>query len=295
MTVFRKKCRYGLLAAMTLFVTGCASTGSNPLNGETAALPLIPGEATLQVSKVNTASLSLPASARLTAGSVLKFSPIEFRSDKDRFSIDAVAMPLGRYVAVRHSAEGVTADLQADDARSFDLHYDARYPDMQAARRDFPNLAKEQYRSITLAGKNTIEIEQWHLRLTMLFSKDRQAFRVLLDNIVYTAPQPPPPPADETPVKAAPLTLPIVVAFSYQHPDGVTEQLIQQNVFFEFKVSNNDTGYHGVSQISGWVPLHAHAQSQAYTVGIVLAEVHEKGEALYKKLFDFVKSVRGVI
>lgn len=295
MMVSTKNWQFVLLGTLALVMTGCASSGSNPLNGETPALPLIPGEATLQVSKVKTASLILPTSARLTAGSVLKFSPIEFRSDKDRFSIDSVAMPLGRYVAVRHSAEGVTADLQADDARSFDLHYDARYPDIQAARRDFPNLAKDQYRGITLAGKNTIEIEQWHLRLTMLFSKDRQAFRVLLDNIVYTAPQPPLPPTDETPVKAEPLSLPIVVAFSYQHPDAVSEQLVQQNVFFEFKVSNNDTGFHGVSQISGWVPLHAHAQSQAYTVGIVLAEVHEKGEALYKKLFDFVKSVRGVI
>ncbi len=287
--------QYAMLAALTLFISACASSVSNPLSGETPSLPLIPGEATLQVGKLNAASLTLPASARLSTGSVLMFSPVEFRSDKDRFSIDSVTMPIGRYVSVRHSGEGILADLPNDDARSFDMHYDAHYPDMAAAQRDFPKLATDKYRHVTLNGKPGIEIEQWHLRLTMIFSKERQAFRVLLDNIHYTAPQTPVQQTDETSTQPEPVSLPIVVAFSYRHPNSDTEQVIQQNIFYEFKASSSENGYNGNAQISGWVPLHAHALTQPYTVGIVLVEVHEKGEAVYKKLYDFVKGVRGLI
>ena len=141
--------RYAMLGTLILFISACASSGSNPLNGETPSLPLIPGAATLQVGKVSAASLALPASAQLSTGSVLMFSPVEFRSDKDRFSIDSVTMPIGRYVSVRHSGEGILADLPNGDARSFDMHYDAHYPDIAAARRDFPRLASDKYRQIT--------------------------------------------------------------------------------------------------------------------------------------------------
>ncbi len=273
---------------------GCAST-SNPLTGETASLPLIPGETSLEIGKINVNNLVLPESAQLSTGSVLMFSPIEFRSDKDRFSIDSVTMPIGRYVAVRHSSEGILADLQNGEARSFELHYDAHYPDITSAQRDFPNLANDKYRHVTAAGKPVIEIEQWHLRTTMIFSKERQAFRVLLDNISYTAPQPQVQQSEETPIQNKSVSLPIIVAFSYRHPDASTEQTIQQNIIYEFKASSTENGYNGQSQVSGWVPLHALAQTQPYTVGIVLVEVHEKGEAFYKKLYDFAKNVRGLM
>jgi hypothetical protein len=282
----------GLLLCL---LSGCATTnGDNPIEAATA-LPLIPGEATLQMSKTNISEIRLPASARMSNGSILMFSPIEFRSEKNGFNVEAAALPLGRYVATRYSGEGITADLSGNEARSFNVHYDARYPDLQSARRDFPTRPPAQYRHVAIAGKDSIEIEQWRLRLTMMFSKDHQAFRVLLDDLDYTAPAPQVVGAEEPQPQAEMRTLPVIVAFSYRHPDSTRETLIQQNIFFEFKVSNQDGGYHGSSQISGWVPLHADAQSLPYTVGIVVAEVHVNREDFYKKLFEVLKNVRGLI
>lgn len=272
---------------------GCAASIGNSSNDSTGVLPLISGEATLQMSKTNTTELALPASARINNGTILMFSPIEFRSEKKGFNVETAALPLGRYVATRYSGEGIIADLHSTEGRSFNVHYDAHYPDMQSAYRDFPKLPAEQYRHVTIAGKSTIEIEQWRLRLTMIFSKDRQAFQVLLDNLAYTAPQSHSSPTDESQAPEATQTLPVIVAFSYRHPDSAQEMLIQQNVFFEFKVSSQNGGYH--TQISGWVPLHPNAQSLPYTVGIVVAEVHANREEFYKKLFEVVKSVRSVI
>jgi hypothetical protein len=295
MKILLRGCRYLLPGVLLPFLFGCASS-SGAISGDIAsALPLIPGEATLQMHKTNTAELKLPVSTRMSNGSILMFSPIEFRSEKNHFAVETAALPLGRYVAVRHSGEGITADLRSGEGRSFIVHYDARYPDLQAAYRDFPKLPAEQYRHVSIAGKPAIEIEQWRLRLTMIFSKEQQAFRVLLDNLDYTAPQAKLPQTDELQAQNVTQALPVVVAFSYRHPDNVHETLIQQNVFFEFKVENHNGGYQAAPQISGWVPMHANAQSQPYTVGIVVAEVHEKREDFYKKLFDVVKNVRSMI
>lgn len=287
--------RYLLPGIMLPLLFGCASSNGVTSSDFATALPLIPGEATLQMRKTNTDEFKLPVSTRMSNGSILMFSPIEFRSEKNHFAVETAALPLGRYVAVRHSGEGITADLRSGEGRSFIVHYDARYPDLQAAYRDFPRLSAEQYRRVTIAGKPAIEIEQWRLRLTMIFSKERQAFRVLLDNLDYTAPQAQSLPPDESQTRSVTQALPVVVAFSYRHPDNAHETLIQQNVFFEFKVENHNGAYQAAPQISGWVPLHANAQSLPYTVGIVVAEVHEKREDFYKKLFDVVKNVRSMI
>ena len=278
-----------------LLLFGCAASNGNSFNDVAGVLPLIPGEAVLQVSMTNTAELKLPVSGRLNNGSILMFSPIEFRSEKNRFTAETAVLPLGRYVATRYSGEGITAGLDGAEGRSFGVHYAARYPDMQSAYRDFPGLPAEQYRHINIAGKSHVEIEQWRLRLTMIFSKGRQAFRVLLDKLDYTAPVPQPDPSNESQAQQAAQTLPVIVAFSYRHPDSAHETLIQQNVFFEFKVSNQAGGFHSIPQISGWVPLHDNPQSLPYTVGIVVAEVHASRDDFYKQLFNVIKSVRSVI
>ena len=289
------RCRFLTPIILLPLLLGCASSNGYSSNDYTSELPLIPGEATLQMSKTNIPDLKPPASPRMSNGSILMFSPIEFRSEKNGFTVEAAALPLGRYVATRYSGEGITADLHGTEGRSFSVHYDARYPDMQSAQRDFPSLPAGRYRHVTVAGKPAIEIEQWQLRLTMVFSKERQAFRVLLDNLDYSAPQPEFSQSKDGQAVEAAQTLPVIVAFSYRHPDSAHESLVQQNVFFEFKVAIQNGGFHAIPQISGWVPLNTNAQSLPYTVGIVVAEVHEKREEFYKKLFDVIKSVRSVI
>jgi hypothetical protein len=279
-------------AALLLF--GCGSTGGFVPTQQQAELPLIPGEATLEMQVVKKSELSLPTSSRMSNGSIMKFSPFEFRTIKDRFAIETAVLPLGRYAAVRHSGEGLTAGLTDEQSLSFNLHYDARYPDLKSARHDFPSLATEKFREISTDGTAAIEIQQWQFRLTMIFSKQRQAFQVLLDQADYTAPTAPEMSEDEpAPVKID--KLPVVVAFSYRHPDSASETLIQQNVFFEFMVANQTGTYQAKPQISGWVPLPVDAKTAPYTIGIVVAEVHETQEDYYKKLFDVLKSVRGII
>ena len=280
---------------LLVLLSGCAASSVDFGNGTDVSLPLIPGAATLELAKTRRAVLTLPASMQRSSGNILMFSPIEFSSKKDRFSIEAAALPLGRYIALRHSGEGITAGVGSDEARSFNLHYDARYPDLAAARHDFPRLAAAQYRHIRSAGNTTIEIEQWRMRLSMIFSKDRQAFRVLLDNLSYTAPSPQSAADNADIAQDEASGLPVIVAFSYRHPDSVQETLIQQNIFFEFKVAGHNGSYHASPQISGWLPLPARAQSLPYTVGIVVAEVHENREDFYKKLINIVKNVRGLI
>lgn len=282
-------------------LSGCASVtnGLQTIN-TSKQLAVIQGDVTLQVVNTQPTELAMPTSPRLSSGRVLAFSPVEFRSDKDRYSILTETLPLGRYVALRHAGEGVLNGVNKGESKSFVIHYDAHYADMASAQKEFPTLAPERFKTVTVNGKSQIDIEQWHYRLTMLFSKDRQAYRVLLDQIEYIAPQPPvqtPTNSDESMTTApAPVpSVPIIVAFSYRHPDMPTENLIQQNVMFEFTVNAATGIYHGSPQLSGWVPLQAHADSAPYNVGVVVAEVNIQDKEFYTKILDFVKSIRGVI
>lgn len=289
-------CLHGLLPAgvLAMAVSGCSSNPLASLSDTPASLHVIPGEATLEVGKVRAASLKIPESMQLNTGGILRFSPIEFSTQKNHFNIEAATLPLGRYVAVRHSGEGITADLHAGEARSFELHYVVRYPNRKSASRDFPAVAPGRYRRVTIAGKSAVEIEQWHLRLSMIISRDRRAFRVLLDRLDYTAPKS----ADsneDTSSQDTSQGLPVVVAFYYRHPNSVRETLSQQNVFFGFKVSNQHGRFHGRPQVSGWLPLPRDVRTVPYTVGIVVAEVHEKREDFYKKLISMVKNLRGLM
>jgi len=278
-----------------MLLGACASNGDLVAGGETISLPLIPGEVSLKVGGSGLSALQFPQNEQMFSGKILKFSPLEFRSQKDRINYAAAALPLGRYVAVRHSGEGISAGLSPQQARSFSLHYDARYPDMAAARRDFPGLKPTQYRRQNQDGKSFVEITQWQLRLSMIFSRKHDAFRVLLDDLEYHAPKSEPPGSEDSYKPAQAETLPVVVAFAYQHPDAKHEVLVQQNVFFEFLVENRSNGFRPTPQISAWVPLAADSGSLPYTVGVVVAEVHETREDFYKKLFNLVRNVRGFI
>ncbi|MBI3561368.1 MAG: hypothetical protein HY080_06590 [Gammaproteobacteria bacterium] len=283
------------LSGIVFILLGC----STPLINDTPkTLALIPGEASIIAIHVPLAQLAFPPSERLTTGSVLMFSPIEFRSDKDRYNIDSVSLPLGRYVALRHSEEGLLANLPAHEVTSFEVHYKAHYPNLAQAQRDFPKLTADRFSSRVKDGKSIIQVEQWQMRLSMVVSHDRQAFRVLLDNIEYIPPAEPPNlnmNPDDAPVVEVPKRLPVVVAFSYRHPDSDTESLIQQNVIYEFIVATENGVFHGAPQITGWLPLNKHADTQPYSVSVVVAEVHAHEEQFYKKIFDFVKTVRGVL
>jgi hypothetical protein len=263
--------------------------------GETISLPLMPGEAILKVDSTGLSALQFPQNEELFSGKILKFSPLEFRSQKDRFNFEAAVLPLGRYVAVRHSGEGISAGLSSQQARSFSLHYDARYPDLATARRDFPGLKPSQYRKRNQNGSSFIEITQWQIRLSMIFSNKHDAFRVLLDDLEYHAPKSQVTSSENEYKPAMTDSLPVIVAFAYQHPDAKHEVLIQQNVFFEFLVENRSDGFHAAPQISGWVPLAQDPGSMPYTVGVVVAEVHETREDFYKKLFKLVRNIRGFI
>jgi len=289
--------KFGLLLAggLVLLLSACAFDGDFIPAGQDITLPLLPGDATLQVGHSELSALHMPESEQLNSGNILMFSPIEFRSRKDHFNYEAAALPLGRYVAVRHSGEGITADLPPQQAQTFRLRYDAHYPDLASARRNFPGLKQAQYRQVTIDGKPGIEITQWRLRLSMIFSRERNAFRVLLDDLEYRAPRSRVPASEETQSTAETTSLPVIVAFSYQHPDNKHELLVQQNIFFEFTVENRDSGFHVTPQISGWVPLTSKPEKTPYTVGIVVAEVHEKREDFYKKLYNLVRNVRGFI
>lgn len=282
-------------AVFAVTVTGCAMNPLTQVPGSPASLPLIPGEVSLQVGKTKTSTLKIPDSMQLSTNGILTFSPIEFSSQKNHFGFEAATLPLGRYVAVRHSGEGITADLPVDETRSFNVRYEVRYPDLQAASRDFPGLASNRYHHLKIAGKPVIEIEQWHMRLSMIISQDRRAFRVLLDKLDYTAPNVESESEGDTVSQDAPQAMPVVVVFYYRHPDSRHETLIQQNIFFEFKVANFPGRFHGKPQVSGWLPLPLNARVRPYTVGIVVAEVHEKREDFYKKLFNMIKNVRGLI
>lgn len=286
-----------LASALATGLTGCAGN-SNLLTTPDNKVALIIGEADMQIGKARQSELTIPQTNRVGAGNILAFSPIEFRNDKERFSIDALTLPLGRYVVMRHSAEGIAAGMQTGDVKTFDLHYDAHYDTLAAARKDFPKIAESKIRNITVNNKPMVEVEQWRMRLTMLFSKDRQAFRILLDQIDYTAPVTPPPPAATDEPAATPAThpaVPVIVAFSYRHPDLATENLIQQSVFFEFILNAANGNYQGKPQISGWVPLHSNPDTMPYTVGVVVTEVRVQNEAGYKAILEFIKSVRGLI
>lgn len=286
---------------LCLAVSSCTSvTNSLQSMNTPKQLAVMPGEVTLQVVNTHQSDLDLPSSPRLASGRVLAFSPVEFRSDKERYSIITDSLPLGRYVALRHAGEGVLNGIGKGETKSFVIHYDARYPDLAAARKDFPTLAPERFKTITLNGKSQIEIEQWHYRLTMLFSKERQAYRVLLDQMEYIAPQPPQQtqPNSDGSMTTAPVSspnVPIIVAFSYRHPELTTENVVQQNIFFEFTVQAATGVYHGNPQISGWVPLQTHADTAPYNVGLIVAEVNIQDAQFYTKLLDFLKTIRGVI
>jgi len=284
-----------LLVVIALLLGACASNGDLVASGETISLPLLPGEVSLKVADSGLPALQFPSNEQMFSGKILMFSPLEFRSQKDRFNYEATALPLGRYVAVRHSGEGISAGLSSQQARSFSLRYDARYPDMAAARRNFPGLNPTQYRKQSQDGKSFIEITQWQLRLSMIFSRKHNAFRVLLDDLEYHAPKSEPSSSEDGYKPAQVESLPVVVAFAYQHPDAKHEVLVQQNVFFEFLVKNRSDGFRPTPQISGWIPLAADSGSMPYTVGVVVAEVHETREDFYKKLFNLVRNVRGFI
>jgi hypothetical protein len=281
------------LFVIAAIVQGCASDTRNFANSPQPALALIPGHTHFAVSNSEGCDLSLPADPRLSSGKALMFSPIDFRSEKDRFSIDSMSMPLGRYVAVRHSDEGIVHDLPQGQAKTFNISYTARYPSEKEARQDFPALAADKYVPVTKRDKTFIDIEQWHMQLSMVFSSDRSAFRVLLDQVEYIAPMN----KEANAENAQPTSqdLPILVAFSYRHPDANSESVIQQNVIYEFNVKTNNGAYTGVSQISGWIPLHKNAQSVPYTVGVVVAEISQKNEEFYKQLLNAVKKVREFI
>lgn len=285
-----------MAGSLSAGLVGCASGGNLPVTTENG-LALIIGEADMQMGIVNQSELTLPRTDRVAAGSILAFSPIEFRNDKERFSVDPLTLPLGRYVVMRHSAEGIAAGMHPGDAKAFDIHYDARYDTLAAARKDFPTIAESKIKSIAVNGKSVVDVEQWHMRLTMLFSKDRHAFRVLLDQVDYTAPLAPPAPA----VDAAALTpatdpsVPVIVALSYRHPDLATENIIQQSILFEFNVNAATGRYRGRPQISGWVPLHSNPDTMPYTIGVLVTEIHSRAEAGYKSIVEFIRSVRGLM
>lgn len=274
-------------------LSGCASDGNNFAYTPQNKLALIPGYTHFVVSNSEGCDLSLPTNPRLADGKALMFSPIDFRSEKDRFSIDSLSMPLGRYVAVRHSDEGILHNLPKGQAKTFNISYIARYSSEKEAKQDFPGLAADKYLTVTKRDKTYTEIEQWRMQVSMVFSTDRSAFRVLLDQVEYIAPANKDANAEEAQSKIQ--DLPILVAFSYRHPDADSESVIQQNVIYEFTVKTNNGAYAGVSQISGWIPLHKNAESVPYTVGLVVAEISHKNEEFYKQLLNAVKKVREFI
>jgi hypothetical protein len=282
-----------LTCMVLLWLSGCA-TSKNGYENATRQVPLAIGEADMDVGKVHLNDLQIPASNRVGTGNILAYSPVEFRTEKELFSLEAMKLPLGRYVVLRHSAEGITAGLQAGEARTFDIHYDARYPTLAAARKDFPDIAEGRISQVSIDDKPIFIVEQWRMRLTMLFSRDRQAYRVMLDQIEYTAPTTPPAAAAEAPA-ATRTRVPVVVAFSYRHPDSHAGSMVQQNVLFEFNVTTDAGSHLGKPQVSGWVPLHNTPDGMPYTVGVVVAEVHTASATGYKQLLDFVKSLRGLI
>jgi len=289
--------RVQFVAILLLSLVGCTSTGElQDLSGQ-KSLPVIPGVSRLEVGKIKQANVNLPSADNPSQGGVLKFSPIEFRSDKSQLVINAAGLPLGRYIMVRDAGEDLTQNLGDDEVRSFHVRYNARFPDRAMALQAFPHFPVEQIRDVSLEGKPMVELEQWRLRLVMILSKNRKAFRVLMDNVEYYSPTVPPQETDsEFPVKAKEQQgLPVIVAFSYNHPNSVTETLIQQNIIFRFKVNTNNGLYAGTPQISGWLPLPENVASIPYTIGIMVAELHEKHEDSFKSLLKVIKDVRSVI
>lgn len=284
--------KFFIIALFTCLTAGCAGLNGVTVNNSDK-LALVVGESDMLVGKVSQAELKIPTSNRVATGAILTFSPVEFRAEKERFSVDALHLPLGRYVVLRQSGEGVTAGLKPAEAKTFDIYYDARYETVAAARKDFPKIADNKIKSKMVDGKSVIEVEQWRMRLTMLPSRDQQAFRVLLDQIEYNSPQPAEA-AEDTPTTNH-LQVPVIVAFSYRHPDVSAENFVQQNVFFEFSLDTATGSFIGKPQLSGWVPLHHKPDTTPYTVGVVVAEVNAADEAGYRQLVDFVKSVRGLI
>lgn len=274
---------FGIAAAAMLLVSGCASTGA-----QATQLPVVKGRVELVPGVIDANQIQQPSIEMMASGSAFLFSPVEFPGHKARLGLEEITSPLGQNVAMRQVGEGLLRDIKPGQAKTFRMRYQTTFGSLQQAKTRFPQLPADQFIQVTREGKDTIEVTYWEFRMVLVFSSDRKAFRVLIDNINYYHPTPDQ--HDES-LQETEGKLPVLVSFAYMFPDYTQHTSRQINIVFDYLVDLKAGTFRGKPQSSNWISLQDNAESSPYSIEIAVAEIKEK-KTFYLKVPEWIKSIR---
>ena len=279
----RGRAGFGIAVGLSMLVFiglgGCASgtLGSNKNSG----LDLPKGRLELTRAEGNSAAFDLPTIETLQAGGVLPFSPLELHTAQGRFGFLTVAPHLGNRTVLRHSGEGILKGHQPGKVQAYTVRYWTSHADEAAARKKYPTLKNEHVQ----AGSNNVEALHWQYRMSLHFSADGKAFRVLSDEVLYHRPQP----DGET---APTGKVPVLLVLAYRYPDATMSTGAQQVVLFEYSIDMSKDQFVGVPQLSNWIPLQTAAEKGPYSLEFAAMEVRGDPDEFSKRMIELVKNVR---
>lgn len=284
---------FSIILVLVLLLPGCASMGS-----KNVPISDIKGRMELENGVIEASKVNQPTTEILSHGSAFLFSPVEFSGHKVKLGLEEITSPLGRNVALRQVGEGLLQGIQPGQAKTFNIRYQASFDSLQQAKERFRDLADEYFVEVESKGKKKIEVTNWKFRFVMLFSSDRKAFRVMLDDIQYYHPSPDPEEEfqrEDTQGEGNEENgrIPVLISFAYLYPDHSRNIVSQTNVVFDYLIKLDDGKYLGKPQFSNWIPLQDKAESEPYSIEIAVAEIRKK-EEFFLKIPEWIKSIRNL-
>ena len=284
--LFQLSCSGVLVLALLL--SGCASIGTNNVR-----LPDIKGRMELESGVLDANEINQPVTEVLSRGSVFLFSPVEFQGHRIRLGLEEITSPLGRNVALRQLGAGLLNNVKPGQAKFFNVRYQVSFDTLQLAKDQFQGLSDEHFIEINENGKKTVEVTNWKFRFVMLFSSDRNAFRVMIDDIHYYHPSTVVDEESQQEDYEKNGRVPVLISFAYLYPDHTEHVMRQTNVVFDYLIKLDDGQYLGKPRFSNWIPTQDNAETEPYSIEIAVAEIRKK-EAFFLKIPEWIKSVRSL-
>ena len=276
------------LLALALWLSGCASMSTNNVR-----LADIKGRMELETGVLDANEISQPATEVLSRGSAFLFSPVEFQGHRVKLGLEEVTSPLGRNVALRQAGAGLLNDIKPGQAKFFNVRYQVSFDTLQQAKDQFQGLSDEHFVEINENGKKKVEVTNWKFRFVMLFSSDRNSFRVMIDDIQYYHPSTEFDEDSQQEDHEKNGRVPVLISFAYLYPDHVKHIMRQTNVVFDYLIKLDDGQYLGKPRFSNWIPVQDNADSEPYSIEIAVAEIRKK-EEFFSKIPEWIKSVRNL-
>lgn len=277
-----------LLTVTILLLTACAS-----LETQNIKLPVLKGQMELDSGAIDAKEISLPTTEILAGGSAFLFTPVEFAGHRVKLGLEEITSPLGHNVALRRAEEGLLQSIKPGQARTLDVRYQTRFNSLEQAKEKFPHLSDEVFIPVNRGGQDVIEVTNWKFRFVMIFSSDRRAFRVLIDNIDYSHPF-----LNESGElqhdQEMDGKIPVLISFAYSYPDVVQHVIKQTNIIFDYMIELDKGTYQGKPQLSNWIPMQDDAETAPYSIEIAVAEIRKKEEFLLK-IPEWIKSIRSLL